>query len=150
MYIRKFSTPIETFSDNAFDFGREHYSKKIIHWCVICLWAYILTLWLYAVTLLISFNVQNGEVSVKYRDLFEKFKIVLEAEMHKEQTDAPLVMAHNAFRGFLDEFMNKHAGRRREQRKTDKPMKPYKQKKDMVVRFCPSINSTHSYSVVLC
>ncbi|XP_025078499.1 unconventional myosin-IXa-like isoform X4 [Pomacea canaliculata] len=80
----------------------------------------------------IAVQSNNGEVSVKYRDLFEKFKIVLEAEMHKEQTDAPLVMAHNAFRGFLDEFMNKHAGRRREQRKTDKPMKPYKQKKDMV------------------
>ena len=81
--------------------------------------------------------VQHDEVAVKYRDLFEKFKQVLMAEMRKEQTEAPLVMALNAFRGFLDEFMKQHSGQRsrekKEERKPDKPMKRDKQKKDMVV-----------------
>ena len=74
---------------------------------------------------------------MKYRDLFEKFKQVLMAEMRKEQTEAPLVMALNAFRGFLDEFMKQHAGRRREKKddrgKAEKPVKKDKQKKDTLV-----------------
>ncbi|XP_070212949.1 unconventional myosin-IXb-like [Littorina saxatilis] len=77
----------------------------------------------------------HGEVVVKYRDLFEKFKQVLEAEMRKEQTEAPLVMALNAFRGFLDEFMKQYSGRRKdkekkEERKPEKPAKRDKHKKD--------------------
>ena len=79
---------------------------------------------------------QHEEVAVKYRDLFEKFKQVLMAEMRKEHTEAPLVMALNAFRGFLDEFMKQHSGQRREkkeERKPDKPLKRDKQKKDTVV-----------------
>ena len=80
---------------------------------------------------------QHEEVAVKYRDLFEKFKQVLMAEMRKEQTEAPLVMALNAFRGFLDEFMKQHTGRgrreKKEERKPEKPNKRDKQKKDMVV-----------------
>ena len=80
---------------------------------------------------------QHEEVAVKYRDLFEKFKQVLMAEMRKEQTEAPLVMALNAFRGFLDEFMKQHAGRRREKKddrgKAEKPVKKDKQKKDTLV-----------------
>lgn len=73
---------------------------------------------------------------MKYRDLFEKFKNVLIAEMRKEHTEAPLVMALNAFRGFLDEFMKQHNSHRRDrkdERKADKPVKRDKHKKDVVV-----------------
>ncbi|KAL8597793.1 hypothetical protein ACOMHN_004908 [Nucella lapillus] len=84
----------------------------------------------------IAVELQHEEVAVKYRDLFEKFRQVLTAEMRKEQTEAPLVMALNAFRGFLDEFMKQHSGRRKDKKeersKPEKPFKRDKQKKDMV------------------
>jgi hypothetical protein len=73
-------------------------------------------------------------MAVKYRDLFEKFRLVLQNEMRKNQTEVPLVMALNAFRGFLDEFMKQNTGRRREKKEEKtKPVKRDKQKKDMVV-----------------
>ena len=76
---------------------------------------------------------QHEEVCVKYRELFEKFKQVLQAEMHKNQTEVPLVMALNAFRGFLDEFIKHQAGRRRDKKDERKPVKADKRKKDLVV-----------------
>ncbi|XP_076443388.1 unconventional myosin-IXb-like isoform X3 [Babylonia areolata] len=89
-----------------------------------------------------AIEMQHADVVVKYRDLFEKFRNVLKAEMRKtqsqaEQTEAPLVMALNAFRGFLDEFMKQQSGRRREKKeersKPEKPVKRDKHKKDTVV-----------------
>nr|KAG5705932.1 hypothetical protein BaRGS_010822 [Batillaria attramentaria] len=76
----------------------------------------------------------HDEVAVKYRDLFEKFKNLLVAEMRKEQTEATLVMALNAFRGFLDEFMKQQPARRRERKEERKqPVKRDKHKKDNMV-----------------
>ena len=79
---------------------------------------------------------QHERVCVKYRDLFEKFKQVLMAEVRTDQTEEPLVMALNAFRGFLDGFMKRDVGRRQDKKeersKAEKP-KREKPKKDFVV-----------------
>lgn len=79
---------------------------------------------------------------MRYRDLFEKFRYVLEAEMKDEKSDAPLVMSVNAFRGFLDEFRKQEEARSRENKKDDrrldkKTLKREKQKKvqDILVSF---------------
>ncbi|KAK7496039.1 hypothetical protein BaRGS_00012740 [Batillaria attramentaria] len=83
---------------------------------------------------IIAVEMQHDEVAVKYRDLFEKFKNLLVAEMRKEQTEATLVMALNAFRGFLDEFMKQQPARRRERKEERKqPVKRDKHKKDNMV-----------------
>ncbi|BFZ01247.1 hypothetical protein BsWGS_04286 [Bradybaena similaris] len=58
--------------------------------------------------------------AVRYRDLFEKFRYILEAEMKQDKTDAPLVMSVNAFRGFLDEFRKQEEARSRENKKDDR------------------------------
>ena len=60
--------------------------------------------------------------------------------MKKEQTDAPLVMSINAFRGFLDEFRKTETSRikdnkRDERRAKEKQVKREKHKKghDIIV-----------------
>ncbi|CAG5114802.1 unnamed protein product, partial [Candidula unifasciata] len=58
--------------------------------------------------------------AVRYRDLFEKFRYILEAEMKQDKTDAPIVMSVNAFRGFLDEFRKQEEARSRENKKDDR------------------------------
>ncbi|GFR76566.1 unconventional myosin-IXb [Elysia marginata] len=82
----------------------------------------------------IAVEATKDKVLVRYRDLFEQFRQVLEAEMKKEQTDAPLVMSLNAFRGFLDEFSKTEASRLKDFKKDErrakaKPVKPVKNKK---------------------
>ena len=73
---------------------------------------------------------------MKYRDLFDKFRHLLVAKMKRENADVPLVMALNAFRGFLDEFMKQCSIRRREKgedRRVEKPVKQAKHKKNTAV-----------------
>ena len=63
---------------------------------------------------------QKDNPCVRYRDLFEKFRQVLEAEMKLERTDArtdaTLVMPVNAFRGFLDEYRKQQELRQRDKK----------------------------------
>ncbi|XP_012945024.1 unconventional myosin-IXAa [Aplysia californica] len=70
----------------------------------------------------IAIEVGKDSPLVRYRDLFEQFRQVLEAEMKREQTNAPLVMSINAFRGFLDEFRKQQELRQRENKKDDRRM----------------------------
>lgn len=86
---------------------------------------------------------QKETTIVRYRDLFEQFRYILEAEMKREKTDAPLVMSINAFRGFLDEFRKQEEARTRDNKKEDrrmdkKNMKREKHKKaaDTIVSLC--------------
>ncbi|RUS79660.1 hypothetical protein EGW08_012583, partial [Elysia chlorotica] len=71
----------------------------------------------------IALEATKDKVLVRYRDLFEQFRQVLEAEMKKEQTDAPLVMSINAFRGFLDEFRKRETSRIKDTKKDERRAK---------------------------
>lgn len=66
-------------------------------------------------------NKQNTEVlNIKYRDLIANFEQVMETCCGDKKDDFPLTMGVNAFRGFMNEFMNS--------RETEKPKA--KRKKD--------------------
>lgn len=66
-------------------------------------------------------NKQNTEVlNIKYRDLIANFEQVMETCCGDKKDDFPLTMGVNAFRGFMNEFMNS--------RETEKPKT--KRKKD--------------------
>ncbi|XP_071119029.1 unconventional myosin-IXb-like isoform X6 [Haliotis cracherodii] len=83
---------------------------------------------------------QKDTVSVRYRDLLSNFEQSLSAEVKHERTNAtfPVTMGINAFRGFLDEFIKNHAGKKREEKKKEekkvenKNAKKDKQRKDAV------------------
>ncbi|XP_067665744.1 unconventional myosin-IXb-like isoform X8 [Haliotis asinina] len=83
---------------------------------------------------------QKDAVYVRYRDLLSNFEQSLSAEVKHERTNAtfPVTMGINAFRGFLDEFIKNHAGKKREEKKKDekklenKNAKKDKNRKDAV------------------
>ena len=62
--------------------------------------------------------------------MLAKFAHTLEAEVSEKKTNAtfPITMGVNAFRGFLDEFINKY--RKKDKRKEDKKVEPRPAKKD--------------------
>ncbi|GFO36528.1 unconventional myosin-ixa, partial [Plakobranchus ocellatus] len=78
----------------------------------------------------IALEATKEKVMVRYRDLFERFRQVLEAETKKEQADAPLVMSVNAFRGFLDEFRKNGDSRQKDIRRDERRLKEKQVKRE--------------------
>lgn len=68
----------------------------------------------------IAHKQKSDSLNIKYRDLISNFEQVMETCCGNKKNDFPLTMGVNAFRGFMNEFMNS--------RDTDKPKA--KRKKD--------------------
>lgn len=78
-------------------------------------------------------NKQNTEVlNIKYRDLIANFEQVMETCCGDKKDDFPLTMGVNAFRGFMNEFMNS--------RETEKPKAKRKKEKKRKVDDHTSYN----------
>ena len=91
---------------------------------------------------------QKEAALIRYRDLFEQFRLVLEAESKREQTDAPLVMSVNAFRGYLDEFRKQQENRAHESKKDDRRTEKTKLKKEKNKKNSDIIvSSKHGFDV---
>lgn len=87
-------------------------------------------------------NKQNTEVlNIKYRDLIANFEQVMETCCGDKKDDFPLTMGVNAFRGFMNEFMNS--------RETEKPKtkrkKDKKRKIDEHTSFNGNFQIVYSY-----
>lgn len=78
-------------------------------------------------------NKQNTEVlNIKYRDLIANFEQVMETCCGDKKDDFPLTMGVNAFRGFMNEFMNS--------RETEKPKAKRKKDKKRKIEDHTSFN----------
>ncbi|BFY98087.1 hypothetical protein BsWGS_01126 [Bradybaena similaris] len=98
---------------------------------------------------LIGVEAIKEKTIVRYRDLFEQFRYILEAEMKREKTDAPLVMSINAFRGFLDEFRKQEEARTRDNKKEDRRVDKKNMKREKHKKAADTIDfNGHRYQQV--
>lgn len=82
----------------------------------------------------------SDSLNIKYRDLISNFEQVIETTCTKKD-DFPKTMGVNAFRGFMNEFMNS--------RETEKPKakrkKDKKRKADEQISYNGKLNETHCH-----
>ncbi|KAG1704390.1 Unconventional myosin-IXa [Nymphon striatum] len=76
----------------------------------------------------------DGEICVRYKDLIDNFEQVMESVCKQENTSAsfPSTMGLNAFRGFLDQFMN---SLRAEEKPKTKVKKEKRKKVEQAVEY---------------
>ncbi|XP_055697604.1 unconventional myosin-IXa-like isoform X2 [Phlebotomus papatasi] len=84
---------------------------------------------------------QNSDaLNIKYRDLIANFEQVMETCCGGRKDDFPLTMGVNAFRGFMNEFMNS--------RETDKPKTKRKKDKKRKIEEHTSFNG-HTFQLTI-
>lgn len=84
----------------------------------------------------IAHKQKSDSLNIKYRDLISNFEQVMETCCGSKKDDFPLTMGVNAFRGFMNEFMNS--------RDTDKPKAKRKKEKKRKIEDHTTYNGLYT------
>lgn len=87
----------------------------------------------------IAHKQKSDTLNIKYRDLIANFEQVMETSCANKKDDFPLTMGVNAFRGFMNEFMNS--------RDTEKPKAKRKKEKKRKVDEHTNYNGTSNFRI---